>query len=220
MNKKSQIRVEELKYRLLQQRITNTRFKLPMSFDDAKVYLLAAYQAEVERRHRVFERNEHFDAQLNLIANYLTGGSKKFGLMFCGLCGNGKTTWAKALQLLVSGLNLKNPINNLYYVFPLCNAKDLAMRSKGNYNDWRNVMRYQLMIVDDLGTEPREVMEFGNVYTPLIDLITTRYEEQLYTIFTTNLTPAQLEEKYGKRIVDRLNEMVEKVVFENESYRR
>ena len=184
-----------------------------MSFDDAKVYLLAAYQAEVERRHKVFERNEHFDAQLNLIANYLTGGSKKFGLMFCGLCGNGKTTWAKALQLLVSGLNLKNPINNLYYVFPLCNAKDLAMRSKGNYSDWRNVMRYQLMIVDDLGTEPREVMEFGNVYTPLIDLITTRYEEQLYTIFTTNLTPARLEEKYGKRIVDRLNEMVEKSSF-------
>ena len=110
--------------------------------------------------------------------------------------------------------------NNLYCVFSLWNAKDLAMRSKGNYNDWRNVMRYQLMIVDDLGTEPREVMEFGNVYTPLIDLITTRYEEQLFTIFTTNLTPAQLEEKYGKRIVDRLNEMVEKVVFENESYRR
>ena len=191
-----------------------------MSFDDAKVYLLAAYQAEVERRHRVFEQNEYFNEQLNLIANYLTGGSKKFGLMFCGLCGNGKTTWAKALQLLVSGLNLKNPINNLYYVFPLWNAKDLAMRSKGNYNDWRNVMRYQLMIVDDLGTEPREVMEFGNVYTPLIDLITTRYEEQLYTIFTTNLTPAQLEVKYGKRIVNRLNEMVEKVVFENESYRR
>ena len=191
-----------------------------MSFYDAKVYLLAAYQAEVERRHKVFERNEYFDAQLNLIAKYLTGGSKKFGLMFCVLCGNGKTTWAKALQLLVSGLNLKNPINNLYYVFPLWNTKDLAMRSKGNYSDWRNVMRYQLMIVDDLGTEPREVMEFGNVYTPLIDLITTRYEEQLYTIFTTNLTPAQLEEKYGKRIVDRLNEMVEKVVFENESYRR
>ena len=39
-------------------------------------------------------------------------------------------------------------------------------------------MRYQLMIIDDLGTEPREVMEFGNVYTPLIDLITTRYEEE------------------------------------------
>ena len=90
-----------------------------MSFDDAKVYLLAAYQAEVERRHKVFERNEHFDAQLNLIPNYLTGASKKFGLMLCGLCGNGKTTWAKALQLLTSGLTLKNPINNftMYSLF-------------------------------------------------------------------------------------------------------
>ena len=37
--------------------------------------------------------------------------------------------------------------------------------------NWSNVMRYQIMIVDDLGTEPCEVMEFGNVYTPLIDLI-------------------------------------------------
>ena len=71
-----------------------------MSYDDAKVYLLAACQAEVERRHKVFERNEHFDAQLNLIANYLTGGSKKFGLMFCGLCGNGKTTWQKPCSCL------------------------------------------------------------------------------------------------------------------------
>lgn len=83
----------------------------------------------------------------------------------------------------------------------------------------RNVVRYQLMIIDDLGVEPREVMEFGNVYAPLIDLVTARYEEQLYTIFTTNLTPVQLEEKYGNRIVDRLNEMIEKVVIENESYR-
>ena len=100
------------------------------------------------------------------------------------------------MQLLASGLNLKTPINNLYYVFPLCNAKDLALRSKGNYSDWRNVMRYQLMIVDDLGTEPREVMEFGNVYTPLIDLITTRYEEQLFTIFTTNLTQHNSKRKW------------------------
>ena len=81
-------------------------------------------------------------------------------------------------------------------------------------------MRYQLMIIDDFWTEPREVMEFGNVYTPLIDLIATRYDEQLYTIFTTNLTPTQLEEKCGRHTVDRLNEMVEKVIFENESYRR
>ena len=81
-------------------------------------------------------------------------------------------------------------------------------------------MRTPLLIVDDLGVEPHEIMDYGNVFTPLVDLITLRYDEQLYTIFTTNLTPAQLEEKYGKRIVDRLNEMVETIVFENGTYRR
>ena len=94
------------------------------------------------------------------------------------------------------------------------------MRSKGEYNEWRNLMRTPLLIVDDLGVEPREIMDYGNVFTPLVDLITLRYDEQLYTIFTTNLTPSQLEEKYGKRIVDRLNEMVETIVFENGTYRR
>ena len=71
-----------------------------MSFDDAKVYLLAAYQAEVERRHKVFERNEHFDEQLNLIANYLTGGSKKLRLMFCGLAATAKLPGQKSCSCL------------------------------------------------------------------------------------------------------------------------
>ena len=43
--------------------------------------------------------------------------------------------------------------------------------------------------IDDLGTEPSEVSDYGNVYTPVIDLLTKRYEEQLFTIITTNLTP-------------------------------
>lgn len=81
-------------------------------------------------------------------------------------------------------------------------------------------MRTPLLIVDDLGVEPREIMDYGNVFTPMINLITVRYDEQLYTIFTTNLTPIRIEEKYGKRIVNRLNEMVENMIFENGTYRR
>ena len=73
--------------------------------------------------------------------------------------------------------------------------------------------------IDDLGTEPSEVMGYGNVYTPVIDLLTKRYEEQLFTIITTNLTPQQIREHYDDRIADRLNEMVEKIVFKNGTYR-
>ena len=73
--------------------------------------------------------------------------------------------------------------------------------------------------IDDLGTEPQEVMDFGNVVTPVIDLLTKRYDEQLFTIITTNLTPKQIRKHYGDRIADRLNEMVEKIVFNNGTYR-
>lgn len=47
-------------------------------------------------------------------------------------------------------------------------------------------------------------MDYCNVLTYIIDLITVGYDGQLYTIHT-NLIPIQIEEKYGKRIVDRLN---------------
>jgi DNA replication protein DnaC len=42
---------------------------------------------------------------------------------------------------------------------------------------------------------------------------------QLFTIITTNLTPAEIREKYGDRIADRMNEMMVKIIFNNPTYR-
>ena len=153
---------------------------------------MAAYKVEVERRFREFEESDEFARRLNQVANYLTIGSQLCSMIISGLCGNGKTTWAKDIQSLVFALNIKNPHGPSTYGMPLFNSKKLAMRSKGVYSEWRNLMRTPLPMVDDLGVEPREIMDYGNVFTPLVDLITLRYDEQLYTIFTTNLTPAQL----------------------------
>ena len=76
-----------------------------------------------------------------------------------------------------------------------------------------------MLAIDDLGIEPRELLVFGNVCTPIVDLITDRYEQQRVTHITTNLTPGQIREHYGDRIADRLNEMACKIIFRNESYR-
>ena len=70
-----------------------------------------------------------------------------------------------------------------------------------------------------LAQKPSEVLDYGNVYTPVIDLLTKRYEEQLFTVITTNLTPQKIREHYGDRIADRFNEMVKKIVFSNGTYR-
>ena len=73
--------------------------------------------------------------------------------------------------------------------------------------------------IDDLGIEPVEVMDYGNIMTPVIDLLTKRYEAQLFTIVTTNLDPKDIRKRYGDRIADRLNEMMAKIVYRNPTYR-
>lgn len=80
------------------------KIKYPESIDFQTVgllirdRLLAAYQAEVEYRCRHFTTCEEFESQREQIARFLTGNSEKFGLFFSGMCGNGKTTWLKAIR--------------------------------------------------------------------------------------------------------------------------
>lgn len=90
--------------------------------------LLAAYQAEVEYRCRHFTTCEEFESQREQIARFLTGNSEKFGLFFSGMCGNGKTTWLKAIRTLINSLNLRHPQTNSSYSVSLWNARELAYR--------------------------------------------------------------------------------------------
>lgn len=219
MEKKLTIDVEALKRSLLLRRPMKARFKLPMSEDEAYAYLLAAMMAEVEYRHRSFCTSEDMENQLHEIAHWLTSSSPKFGMLLCGGCGNGKSTMLKAFQQLLNNLHIPKSFNDGTYGIQIVDAKYIAYLCKNYYDAYRKFISVDMLGIDDLGTDPSEVMDYGNVYTPVIDLLTKRYEEQLFTIITTNLTPQQIREHYDDRIADRLNEMVEKIVFKNGTYR-
>lgn len=195
------------------------RFKLPMSMEQAYDHLLAAIMAEVAYRHRNFCTNEYLEKQLHDTASWLTSPSSHFGILLCGGCGNGKSTMLKAFQQLLNYLHIPKPYNEGTYGIQIVDAKYIAYLCKNNYESYRKLVSVDMLGIDDLGTEPSEVMDYGNVYTPVIDLLTKRYEEQLFTIITTNLTPQQIRGHYGDRIADRLNEMVKKIVFNNATYR-
>lgn len=195
------------------------RFRLPMSAEQAYNCLLAATRAEVEFRYRSFSENEDVKSQLRLMANWITSDSSKFGILLCGECGNGKSTLLKAFQQLLNYLSIPNPNGQGNYGIQITDAKYVAYLGRSDYPAFLRLSQKDMLGIDDLGTEPQEVMDFGNVVTPVIDLLTKRYDEQLFTIITTNLTPKQIREHYGDRIADRLNEMVEKIVFTNGTYR-
>ena len=213
------IDVGQLKSVLLQRRIMKQRFRLPISAEQAYDCLFAATMAEVEFRHRIFSENDDVKAQLLQMANWLTSDNSKFGILFCGGCGNGRSTLLKAFQQLLNYLAIPDPDSQGNYGIQITDSKYVAYLGRTDYPAFIKFSQKDMLGIDDLGTEPQEVMDFGNVVTPVVDLLTKRYDEQLFTIITTNLTPKQIRDHYGDRIADRLNEMVEKIVFTNGTYR-
>ena len=195
---------------LRQRRNTPPRFRLPLTMAQAAAALLDAYSGEVERRSRTLVQDDSTLANIDALATFLTSDSPKFGVMLCGTPGNGKTTLAHSLAVVINSYNL--------IPMTIINARNIAYYSQnaGFINDISDAGK---LAIDDLGMEPTEVVEYGNVLNPIIDLIEYRYLRQLFTLVTTNLTAEQIRKKYGNRIADRFNEMLEVIVFKNQSYR-
>ena len=194
-------------------------FKLPMSVDEAEQYIRGAFEAQVELRGGAVQYDEMTTKNLRLVAETLAGDSHKFGLLLAGTCGNGKTTTMRAVQSVVMLLN------NTYYNRigqlignRLMEAKEMTQLSdkNGQLNIYQTT---PILFIDDLGREPTEVMRYGNVTSPITELLEFRYNQRLTTIVTTNLEPSEIREKYGDRIADRFNEMFVVVRYTGNSYR-
>lgn len=209
-----------MRQNLLRQRITRERFKFPLTQEQAEDVLTAAYQAEIDFRHRTFDDDEPTRENIKRVAKFLTDDNQKFGMIFLGLCGNGKTTMLYAFQQSVNYLNRNNVFADSSQVgIQIMDAKEIAGIAK-DVKEFRTIKNRPMLAIEDMGREPTEVLDYGNVLNPVIDLIEYRYDAQLFTIITTNLNPEEIRAKYGARVADRFNEMLEKIVFKNKSYRK
>ena len=217
IEKNQRFNVKDLRELLARRKTIRPRFRLPMTTEQANDILTAAYQAEVKFRHGSYIDDEATRKNIKSVAECLTKDNPKFGVMLCGTCGNGKTTLLSAFQNTLNYLNA-----NGYFVertgIRIIDAKDVAMLMKGD--NTRVIRDTDMLGIEDIGREPTEVMNYGNVYSPIIDLLEYRYNNQLFTFITTNLTGKQVRAKYGDRIADRFNEMLEVVIFKNPTYRK
>ena len=202
--------------------ITTPRFRFNMSAQDALDLLAASYQIAVEHRHCEFNLDENTYRNLVKLAEYITAPVPKFGVMMCGTCGNGKTTLVYALQRAINYLDRFGHFKFMgeYYEVGLriVDARELLQISK-TLKDFQEIKRRTMLAIDDMGKEPAEILDYGNVTNPVIDLIEYRYHQQLFTVITTNLDPEQIKKKYGTRVADRFREMLHVIVFQDISYR-
>ena len=194
-----------------------------MPTSNAANLLAAFYKIEVENRQREFKFDENTQTNLLKLAEYLTAAAPRFGIMLSGTCGNGKTTLMCAFQQALNHLASRKHFSFMDEYFKprmrivhACEITDLAH----DVEAFRDLKRLSMLGIDDLGTEPAEIVDYGNPIYPVVRLIEHRYESQSFTFITTNLTPSEIRKKYGDRIADRFNEMLHVIVFQDVTYRR
>lgn len=187
--------------------------------DDTSAYALmkAAIHAEVTGRGHTFKLTDDTHKALCDLAQATSGTKQRNGLMLCGPCGTGKTTTVYALRLVLAALMAKGLLPEDTGL-AIADAKEIVATATDRLTTAR-LRQMQLLAIEDMGREPAEILSYGNIITPIADLIEYRYEKQLYTVITTNLAPTEIGPRYGDRVADRLNEMVSVVVFNGDSFR-
>lgn len=205
------------------QKITPQRFSLEIPVRDASNGIYSAMKAEVSHRCKELIFDDATKGHIEQVARWLVEPHGKPGLILMGLCGNGKTTMMRALSRLIEYVSEMTVGYSKRTVMPIYPAKEIARMCAApdkERKDFKELSGLEMLGIDDLGEEPKEVMSYGMIYTPLTDLICERYDHQLATVITTNLTKEQLSEKYGVRVYDRFREMLDIITFTNPSYRK
>ena len=85
---------------------------------------------------------------------------------------------------------------------------------------YKRIKDCDVLFIDDLGVEPITAKVWGNEISPITDIIYHRYDKQLCTIVSSNLSDEALKDRYGLRMADRMAEMFDSINSSGVSYRQ
>ena len=120
-------------------------------------------------------------------------------IVLSGAGGLGKSFLLNCVYERVSSRGLPATRSTAYRVFDAMRKRHMG--DDGGADAFAALLEVPLLLVDDLGTEPL----MRNITVEyLFLLLNERMEAGLSTMVTTNLTPAQIQERYGERVCSRL----------------
>ncbi len=180
--------------------------------------LTLCYRMLIEASGMTCELDDPTQEKIIKVVEWLRQGRKP-GLMLAGTVGNGKTTMATAVCILVRmqhRSSLESECRGIWHT----TAPDLVERKLKDEAAFERYKRTEMLCIDDLGVESANLKSYGTDMTPISDLLYYRYQHRLFTLVTTNLDTKGFEQRYGPRLSDRRKEMFDCLAYTDLSYRK
>lgn len=137
---------------------------------------------------------------------------KSPSLLFYGATGLGKTH----LSLAIAKVAIERGYSVVYGSIQSFASKIEKERFSDEAETSNSLMDCELLLIDDLG------VEFSSNYTQSViyDVINTRIMRNLPTIISTNLNPAELQKRYGERMISRFFGSYKRLQFVGKDIRK
>jgi DNA replication protein DnaC len=182
---------------------------------------ILAYQYKLLVAQRHMPQRPIDGRVLGICVNFLTDPKTRTNLLLYGRPGTGKTTYMRAMWMTV-GFLYRDEIGRNELRSRYIKASELGAMLKNDKDGYKAIKSATCLFIDDLGFngESEVVNDYGVKARPIEDIIEHRYDRQLLTVCTTNLTAAEIREKYGERIYSRMCETYSMVGVNGQDYRQ
>jgi len=200
------------------------RFAFPFEYEQYLQLLIQSANIVLEKRREktTFVIDKHNEQVIKQLYLYLRlderfDGDLQKGIMLMGKYGCGKTIILESIVEMYNTI-----IRELHFQRPLLKfirSIDLLETLKE-----KPIKSFSLLplVIDEFGREPKQIMDFGNLRSPVIELLCERYDTGAWTHGTTNFTLDTLyaENQYGRMTGDRLKSMFNFIELKGDSRRK
>jgi len=143
----------------------------------------------------------------NNLDNSANGIDNNNGIGIYGATGIRKTFICQCLQEFMKIDNVKYLVNGKFrnFNFQMIPSREIVNTTMltGSMDEFINI---NILLIDDLGTEPLIIKHFGNEINPIEALLEARYRKSKITHYTSNFSPETIRGMYGERVYSRLRQ--------------
>jgi DNA replication protein DnaC len=206
------------------------QFESSLSYEQSKIMAWNIMKEILAQKNETFKADRYNRALLPELVKYFIGDNScqldlQKGVLIVGAVGVGKDFFMRSMKVLVDKANIKA---RQFKIIGEKRVKEQIIKA----NEDRASSFVKVIerfcegdyLFSDLGIEADDFVHlYSNKYSYMESIIDFRYEKyekgKCITHFTTNLTPAEIEERYGSRTYSRLCQMCNFVALKGESKR-